>query len=154
MISRNVTHLLIFLSSLCYQCCLFFVFFFLITHSPYFSLIFDNPVAIPTAEGRITENPSHSYPSTRNISQMLPMACLIDGCTTSGAQLATPISQSSLFIWSSWLSPFRYLSTFPEDVLTGTLSADVSKAGRLTSCERCDSPPQQDSKHWKLKQTP
>lgn len=155
MISRHVTHLLIFLSSLCYQCCLLcLVLFFLITHCPYFWLMFGKPVAVPTAEGRITENPSNPYPSTRSISQMPPIVCLTDRCTTSGAELATAIPQSSLFIWSSWLSPFRYLSTFPEDVLTGTLSADISKAGRLTSCERCDSQPQQDSKHWKTKQTP
>lgn len=119
--------------------------FFLITCCPYFWLVFGKPMALPTAEGRFTENPSHSYPSASNISKMPPIVCLIDGYTTSGAKLATPIPQSSLFIWSSWLSPFRYLSTFLEDVLTGTLSADISKAGRLTSCERCDSQPQQDS---------
>lgn len=93
------------------------------------------------------------HPS-RNISQLPHIVCLTDRCTTTGAKLATLILQSSLFILGKLAFSLQILSTFPEDVLTGTPSADISKAGRLTSCERCDSQPQQDSKHWKLKQTP
>lgn len=108
--------------------CLFFSFSFLSTHCPYFLLLLGKPMAESTAQGWITVFLPHTYPSPGNISQVPPISCLIDRSTTSGMELVGAIPQS--FISCSWLSLLKHLSTFPEDVLTGTLSADISKAGK------------------------